>query len=125
MPAPKSAVAQWFRSARGPASWVGVQTTEGKEVIELAVVETDKGAALDIVRHQQGASAAVFIGDDVTDEKAFKRLSGPDVGIKVGDGESLAKYRVSSTEDVSKALAFLLEERRTWLAGASALESNG
>ncbi|MFE5289510.1 trehalose-phosphatase [Nocardia sp. NPDC056611] len=105
---------------QGPASWVGVQTTEGKEVIELAVVETDKGAALDIVRHQQGASAALFIGDDVTDEKAFKRLSGPDVGIKVGDGESLAKYHVASTEEVSKALAFLLEERRTWLAGASA-----
>ncbi|GAB0105378.1 trehalose-phosphatase [Nocardia sp. JMUB6875] len=105
---------------QGPASWVGVQTTEGKEVIELAVVETDKGAALDIVRHQQGASAALFIGDDVTDEKAFKRLSGPDVGIKVGEGESLAKYHVASTEEVSKALAFLLEERRTWLAGASA-----
>ncbi|WP_067531428.1 trehalose-phosphatase [Nocardia crassostreae] len=105
---------------QGPASWVGVQTTEGKEVIELAVVETDKGAALDIVRHQQGASAAVFIGDDVTDEKAFKRLSGPDVGIKVGDGESRAEFRVASTEEVSKALAYLLEERRTWLAGASA-----
>ncbi|MFE3001846.1 trehalose-phosphatase [Nocardia sp. NPDC059246] len=109
-----------FAVRQGPASWVGVQTTEGKEVIELAVVETDKGAALDIVRHQQGASAALFIGDDVTDEKAFKRLSGPDVGIKVGDGESLAEYRVASTEEVSKALAFLLEERRTWLAGASA-----
>ncbi|WP_433564271.1 trehalose-phosphatase [Nocardia sp. CA-151230] len=109
-----------FAVRQGPASWVGVQTTEGKEVIELAVVETDKGAALDIVRHQQGASAALFIGDDVTDEKAFKRLSGPDVGIKVGDGESMAEYRVASTEEVSKALAFLLEERRTWLAGASA-----
>ncbi|MFE3256946.1 trehalose-phosphatase [Nocardia sp. NPDC059091] len=109
-----------FAVRQGPASWVGVQTTEGKEVIELAVVETDKGAALDIVRHQQGASAALFIGDDVTDEKAFKRLSGPDVGIKVGDGGSLAEYRVASTEEVSKALAFLLEERRTWLAGASA-----
>ncbi|MEU6581903.1 trehalose-phosphatase [Nocardia sp. NPDC046763] len=109
-----------FAVRQGPASWVGVQTTEGKEVIELAVVETDKGAALDIVRHQQGASAALFIGDDVTDEKAFKRLSGPDVGIKVGDGDSMAEHRVASTEEVSKALAFLLEERRTWLAGASA-----
>ncbi|MGY2061231.1 trehalase-like domain-containing protein, partial [Nocardia gipuzkoensis] len=28
--------------------------------------------------------------------------------------------RVASTEEVAKALAFLLEERRTWLAGASA-----
>ncbi|GAJ81817.1 putative trehalose-6-phosphate phosphatase [Nocardia brasiliensis NBRC 14402] len=105
---------------QGPACWFGVQVTEGKAVIELAVVQTDKGTALDTIRHQDGASAAVFLGDDVTDEKAFRVLSGPDLGIKVGEGESLAKYRVESTEDVSCALAFLLEERRTWLAGASA-----
>lgn len=105
---------------QGPACWVGVQVTEGKAVIELAVVPTDKGTALDTIRHQEGASAAVFFGDDVTDEKAFRVLSGPDVGIKVGDGDSLAKYRVPHTEAVSCALAFLLEERRTWLAGASA-----
>jgi len=105
---------------QGPARWVGVQVTEGKAVIELAVVQTDKGTALDTVRHQAGATAAVFFGDDVTDEKAFRVLSGPDLGIKVGDGESLARYRVDSTEAVSRALAFLLEERRTWLAGASA-----
>ncbi len=105
---------------QGPACWVGVQTTEGKQVIELAVIPTDKGTALDTIRHQEGATAAVFFGDDVTDEKAFRVLSGPDVGIKVGEGESLARFRVDSTEMVSKALAFLLEERRTWLAGASA-----
>ncbi|WP_280402066.1 trehalose-phosphatase [Nocardia carnea] len=108
------------QARQGPASWVGVQVTEGKAVIELAVVPTDKGSALSTVRHQESASAAVFFGDDVTDEKAFRVLSGPDIGIKVGEGESLAKYRVDSTEAVSHALAFLLEERRTWLAGASA-----
>ncbi|MFB7877558.1 trehalose-phosphatase [Nocardia sp. NPDC056064] len=105
---------------QGPACWVGVQVTEGKAVIELAVVPTDKGTALDTIRHQESASAAVFFGDDVTDEKAFRVLSGPDVGIKVGEGESLAKLRVDSTEAVARALAFLVEERRTWLAGASA-----
>ncbi|MBJ8345916.1 trehalose-phosphatase [Antrihabitans sp. YC2-6] len=105
---------------QGAASWVGVQVTEGKAVIELAVIVTDKGEALDILRHQESASAAVFIGDDVTDEKAFKRLHGPDIGIKVGGGESLAQYCVDSTEDVSTALAFLLDERRRWLSGASA-----
>ncbi|MBJ8340268.1 trehalose-phosphatase [Antrihabitans sp. YC3-6] len=105
---------------QGAANWVGVQVTEGKAVIELAVIVTDKGEALDILRHQESASAAVFFGDDVTDEKAFARLHGPDIGIKIGDGESLAQYRVDSTEDVSTALAFLLDERRRWLSGASA-----
>ncbi len=98
----------------------GVQVTEGKSVIELSVVATDKGAALDLIRHQDAATAAVFFGDDVTDEKAFASLHGPDVGVKVGDGDTAAEYRVDTTEDVNSALALLLEERRTWLSGANA-----
>ncbi|NLE78703.1 MAG: trehalose-phosphatase [Rhodococcus sp.] len=104
----------------GAATWTGVEVTEGKAVIELAVIVTDKGHALDIIRHQEAATAAVFIGDDVTDEKAFIRLQGPDIGVKVGEGDSAAQYRVANTEDVAAALAFLLEERRTWLSGAHA-----
>lgn len=97
-------------------SW-NAQITEGKAVLEFAVIQTDKGQALDILRHQQGASAAVFIGDDVTDEKAFRRLQGPDVGIKVGAGDTLADHRIETPEDVAAALDFLLEARRTWLLG--------
>ncbi|MDT7726626.1 MAG: hypothetical protein QOI21_3202 [Actinomycetota bacterium] len=104
----------------GPALWHGVTTTDGKEVVELAVVKTDKGNALDTLRHQAGATAAIFLGDDVTDEKAFARLSGPDLGVKVGEGESLATYRVPDTIDVALVLAFILEERRGWLYGEQA-----
>ena len=93
------------------------QITEGKAVLEFAVIQTDKGQALDILRHQEGASATVFIGDDVTDEKAFRRLHGPDIGIKVGDGETLAGYRIESPAAVAAALECLLEARRTWLLG--------
>ncbi len=105
---------------RGPASLPGVYATEGKEVLELSVVETDKGHALDVLRHQAGASAAVFFGDDVTDEKVFARLSGPDVGIKVGPGQSLAAYGIDEPGDVALLLAILAEERAAWLAGAEA-----
>jgi trehalose 6-phosphate phosphatase len=105
----------------GPCTWEGVQVTEGKAVIELAVVETNKGQALDILRHQVGATAAIFLGDDVTDEKAFARLSGPDVGIRVGAGESLAEHYVNDPADVATVLAFLLEERRAWLHGDQAV----
>ncbi|MDX3664419.1 trehalose-phosphatase [Streptomyces sp. ID05-26A] len=102
-------------------TWEGVQVSEGKAVIEFSVVETDKGHALDILRHQVGATAAIFLGDDVTDEKAFARLSGPDVGIRVGAGESLASYVVADPADVATVLAFLLEERRAWLHGDQAV----
>lgn len=104
----------------GPCTWVGVQVTEGKQVIELAVVQTDKGRALDVLRHEAGATAAVFIGDDVTDEKAFARLSGPDLGVKVGGGQTLAAFRVEDSPSVATVLAFLLEERRAWLYGGQA-----
>lgn len=104
----------------GPSTWEGVTTTDGKEVVELSVVKTDKGSALDTLRHQAGATAAVFVGDDVTDEKAFARLQGPDLGVKVGDGDTLAQYRIGDTTDVATVLAFLLEERRNWLYGEQA-----
>ncbi|SES06697.1 trehalose-phosphatase [Actinokineospora terrae] len=104
----------------GPCTWTGVQVTEGKAVIELAVVQTDKGHALDVLRHQAGATAAIFVGDDVTDEKAFTRLAGPDVGVKVGDGETLAGYRIDDPVSVATMLALLLEERRNWLYGGQA-----
>ena len=60
---------------------------QGKEVIELSVVATHKGTAVDALRTQLSASAVLFIGDDVTDENAFAHLHGPDIGIKVGPGD--------------------------------------
>jgi trehalose 6-phosphate phosphatase len=101
-----------LNAARQAATAWDAQATEGKAVLEFAVISTDKGEALDILRDQHDASAVVFFGDDVTDEKAFRRLHGPDVGVKVGGGDSLAGYRVDSPDDVAAALAFLLDARR-------------
>ena len=103
----------------GPASWPGVHVTEGKEVLELSVVKTDKGDAIDLLRHQAGASAALFVGDDVTDEHAFAILTGPDLGVKVGDGHTLASHRVSGPAEAALLLALVAEERRAWLTGAA------
>ncbi len=99
----------------GPAAWPGITATAGKEVIELSVISTHKGTAVDILRTQFGASAVLFIGDDVTDENAFGHLRGPDIGIKIGPGETKARYRVEDPEEGVRALALLLETRRRWL----------
>lgn len=99
-------------SARAAPVASDAQLTEGKAVLEFAVIQTDKGEAVDILREQENASVVVFLGDDVTDEKAFRRLRAGDVGIKVGPGDTLAGYRVESPDDVASALQFLLDERR-------------
>ena len=92
-------------------SW-GAHATEGKSVLEFAVIHTDKGEAVDILREQTAATTVVFFGDDVTDEKAFRRMRAGDVGVKVGPGETLAGYRVESPDDVAAALDHLFARRR-------------
>jgi trehalose-phosphatase len=105
----------------GPATWPDVHVTSGKDVIELSLLATDKGAAVNTLRAQTSASAVLYLGDDVTDENAFTKLHGPDVGIKVGPGETQAAYRVDEPIDAVRVLGFLLEARRTWLYGEHAV----
>jgi trehalose-phosphatase len=96
----------------GPATWDGVHVTEGKEVVELVVVEASKGTALEVLRAQLGATGVLFVGDDVTDERAFAVLGDADIGVKVGPGETAARYRVDTPEDVTELLELLAAERR-------------
>lgn len=96
----------------GPGTWDGIEVTEGKQVVELAVVRTDKGLALDVLRDRVGATAAVYLGDDVTDEKAFARLRDGDVGIKVGPGDTRAAHRIDTPQDATAVLRSLRSLRR-------------
>jgi len=99
-------------AAREAGTQWAAEPTEGKAVLEFAVVTTSKGTAIDVLRERDQATAVVFLGDDVTDEKAFARLRDGDVGVKVGPGPSAAQYRVGSPEDVAEALAYLAVRRR-------------
>ncbi|GAC70184.1 trehalose-phosphatase [Gordonia soli] len=114
--APNDAEVALDRARTGPASWPGVQTTEGKAVIELAVIETSKGHALDLLREQHRSDVVVYLGDDVTDEKAFAHLRGRDVSIKVGDGDTIATHHVGDPADVATVLEFVTAHRREHLA---------
>jgi len=99
-------------AARAAAREWDAEITTGKAVLEFAVITTDKGEAIDVIRERDAATAVVFFGDDVTDEKAFRRMRTSDVGVKVGPGDTLAGYRVQSPEDVEAALEYLLQQRR-------------
>lgn len=91
----------------GPGAWDGVHTKLGKKVIELSVVGSDKGTALRALGERLGADSVVFFGDDVTDEDVFRTLGPRDVGVKVGDGETGARFRVASPADVERWLGRL------------------
>jgi trehalose-phosphatase len=105
----------------GPATWPGVNVTQGKQVVELSVIATNKGLAVDALRTQLSASAVVFLGDDVTDENAFAQLHGPDLGIKIGPGDTRAHFRVAGPVDAVRLLGLLLHYRRQWLFGERAV----
>jgi len=97
--------------AAGPAAADGVEATPGKAVLDLAVVSVTKGSAIDRLREQVGADAVLFVGDDVTDETGFARMGEGDVGVKVGDGETAAKYRVADPAAVTEMLQQLVAAR--------------
>jgi trehalose 6-phosphate phosphatase len=98
-------------AARAAAQHWPAHLTAGKAVLEFAVIVTDKGEAVDTLRARHDATATVFLGDDVTDEKAFKRLGDTDIGVKVGPGDTLARYRVDAPEDVAEILRDLVRAR--------------
>jgi trehalose 6-phosphate phosphatase len=70
----------------------------GKDVLEIAVTDADKGAALRRLADELGVAASVYLGDDVTDEDGFRALAGNhDVTIKIGGGSTEARHRVPDT----------------------------
>jgi len=81
---------------------------EGKRVIELRPKGVDKGWAFTrLLQRQAPGARALYLGDDTTDEDAFRAL-GPDaITIRVTDDPSVptaARYWVETPDDV---LAFL------------------
>ena len=95
----------------GPAGWPGIHLTKGKQVVELAVVEVTKGTALVKLRADVGADAVLYAGDDNTDERAFAVLDigAGDVSVRVGPGETAARHRLESPDEVAAMLGFLVE----------------
>lgn len=108
---PELRVRAMAEAMSGPARFEGAWVTEGKSVVEIAVHEASKGAAIEALVEQTGAQVAVFVGDDVTDERGFARLREQDVGIRVGDGATAADHRVADIPAVVDTLRELARLR--------------
>jgi trehalose 6-phosphate phosphatase len=96
----------------------GVHATPGKDVLELSVTETGKGQALRALARAHHADAILYLGDDVTDERAFAELGPDDLTVRVGPGETVAAFRVADERGTVEVLQAVLELRARTLSGA-------
>jgi trehalose 6-phosphate phosphatase len=85
----------------------GTFCLEGKLVIELSTRPLDKGSALRALIGADPARRVLFAGDDVTDESAMAVLRPQDISIRVGPGESLARFRVPDPQAMVEVLTRL------------------
>lgn len=101
-----------------------LRKTYGKKVYELRPdIEWDKGMALlwlmGTLGLDQAEVAPFYLGDDLTDEDAFRVLAKWGTGIVVGSGarRTEAQYRLEDTgqvQDFLSSLTGILERRGTW-----------
>ncbi|WP_421742137.1 trehalose-phosphatase [Cellulomonas sp.] len=89
---------------------LGSGVLHGKDVVEISVLRASKGEALTALRDELGAPVVLYAGDDVTDEHAFEALRDDDLTVKVGPGETAARFRVDGPDQLVATLAVLADE---------------
>ena len=96
------------RAVTGLASAIdGAQVTPGSGVVELLARTASKGEALRALARREGRAPIVYLGDDVTDEDAFAVMDDADISVRVGPGESVARYRLTDPAAVVELLRAL------------------
>ena len=78
----------------------GAEVKLGHAVVELFARHTSKGTAVLELRDSLACSTVAFAGDDLTDEEVFVRLDDHDVTVRVGPGESSARFRLAGPSEV-------------------------
>ena len=82
----------------------GAHVLPGHGVVELMTRATSKALAVAELRAELAVAAAVFVGDDRTDEEVFVAMGDGDCPIRVGPGATAARHRLAGPPEV---LAFL------------------
>ncbi|MBN1937973.1 MAG: trehalose-phosphatase [Candidatus Aminicenantes bacterium] len=96
-----------------PADHGRLRLTRGKKVFEIRpAVDWDKGKAVLCLMDRldpKGRSTPLFLGDDRTDEDAFRALAGRGLTVRVGgDRGTAARYRLPDVAAVWRFLQALL-----------------
>jgi trehalose 6-phosphate phosphatase len=106
-----SRVAHLVARSEATAELQDLTVRSGKNVLEFSVRSTTKGEAIEHLRTYTEATAVFFAGDDVTDEDGFAALGADDVGLKAGEGSTLANFRVKGPIEIARAITLLADLR--------------
>jgi trehalose 6-phosphate phosphatase len=91
----------------------GARVFPGRAVVHVVASGShDKGAAIASLLSRAGLDRALYVGDDTTDEDAFRaRFVSP--GVRVGRAHaSTARYYLPAQDAIDKLLYLLISERR-------------
>ncbi|WP_455449353.1 trehalose-phosphatase [Natrinema thermotolerans] len=89
-----------------------LELSRGKRILEIGPsIPWGKGNAVELIAADEPpGTAAVYVGDDVTDESAFRAVEPDGIGVRVGgDGPSAASRRVESPAGVASLLTRLAD----------------
>jgi trehalose 6-phosphate phosphatase len=90
----------------------GLHCSSGKEIFEIGpAIPWDKGRVISLLAEDTPEKwIAAYLGDDTTDETAFRALGEDGISVFIGDeGDTAARYRVADPEGVARFFE--------WLAG--------
>jgi trehalose 6-phosphate phosphatase len=98
------------------SAFFGLRKATGKMVLELrpGIACYDKGKALlwllERLETVKGTCVPIYIGDDDTDEDAFRAIAGRGVGVRIGDPHEVtaADYTLADVGEVLELLGALL-----------------
>jgi trehalose 6-phosphate synthase/phosphatase len=100
-----------IRNLEKSISSLNLKILDGKKVVEILPAEIGKGKAVEKMMKMNNYDFILSIGDDATDEEmfgVFLNIPGA-VTIKVGYGDSLARYNIKDIDGVISLLKQLSE----------------
>jgi trehalose-phosphatase len=95
---------------------VALEVLHGKKVVEVRPVGVSKGKAIQyLLRHQGNTTLPFYLGDDATDEDAFRIVNGRGLTVLVTDSpqRTAARYYLRSPQEVFDFLSHLLSLRQS------------
>lgn len=82
----------------------GLEVLEGNKVVEVKPSSVNKGLIAQKIKERYKPDVTLAIGDDKTDEYIFEMLQDEAFTVKVGQGQTRARYSVSDYRQVHKLL---------------------